>query len=84
MIGANILHDDVVILDKRTDLNYVKDRTIVAARLKDENQTTLKRWHENNSQVSLIPETPDYPTIQVKRDDVLIEGIYAGLVRGII
>lgn len=84
MIGANILHDDVVILDKRTDLNYIKDRTIVAARLKDENQTTLKRWHENNSRVSLIPENPNYPTIQIKRDDVLIEGIYAGLVRGII
>lgn len=81
MIGAHILDGDVVILDKPSNPNEAKDRAIVAARVVDDNHATLKRWQRKGDQVSLIPENPDYPTLQKHISQVLIEGIYVGLIR---
>ena len=84
MIGAHILDEDIVILDKPSDSQTVKNGTIVAARLEGQNETTLKRWHREGKQVSLIPENPNYRTIQVDAKQVLIEGIYVGILRDIL
>ncbi|NER85227.1 MAG: hypothetical protein F6K42_38145 [Leptolyngbya sp. SIO1D8] len=82
MIGAHILDSDIVILDKPSNFNEVKDKAIVAARLEGDNQTTLKRWYREGNQVSLVPENPDYEPILTETAQVVIEGIYVGLIRG--
>jgi repressor LexA len=81
MIGVHILDGDIVILDKPSNPNEVKDRAIVAARIMNDNQATLKRWQRKGDQVSLIPENPDYSTLQKHISQVLIEGVYVGLIR---
>ena len=81
MIGAHILDGDIVILDKPSNPNRVKDRTIVAARIEGDDQTTLKRWHREGEQVFLIPENSAYPEMQIHDSQVLIEGVYVGLIR---
>ncbi|MGF1513987.1 MAG: transcriptional repressor LexA [Elainellaceae cyanobacterium] len=81
MIGANILKGDIVVLDKPDAPNEVKDRSIVAARVDGENRATLKRWHKSDDRVFLIPENPDYSTLEVHASQVLIEGVYIGLIR---
>lgn len=81
MIGAHILDGDIVIFDKPNNPQEIKNKTIVAARIVDDDQTTLKRWHRQGSNVFLIPENPDYPEIRIHISEVLIEGVYVGLVR---
>jgi len=83
MIGAHILDRDIVIFDKPSNPKEIKDRTIVAARIVGDNQTTLKRWHREGNYVFLIPENPAYSEMRLHASEVLIEGVYVGLVRGI-
>jgi repressor LexA len=83
MIGAHILDGDIVIFDKPSNPQEIKNKTIVAARIVDDDQTTLKRWRRQGSNVFLIPENPDYPEIRIPISEVLIEGVYVGLVRDI-
>jgi repressor LexA len=83
MIGAHILDGDIVIFDKPNNPQEIKNKTIVAARIVDDDQTTLKRWQRQGSNVFLIPENPDYPEIRIHISEVLIEGVYVGLVRDI-
>ena len=82
--GDSILDNDVVILDKPPFPREVKNKTIVAARVDGENQTTLKRWHREGNQVFLVPENSSYPTIQIESHRVVVEGVYVGLIRGIV
>lgn len=82
MIGALIDQGDIVILEKPTDPKTVKNGTIVAARV--EGKTTLKRWHRQGNQVALHPENPNYPVMQVPAEEVVIEGVYVGIVRGLL
>lgn len=82
MIGALIDQGDIVILEKPTDPDFVKNGTIVAARV--EGKTTLKRWYREGSQISLHPENPNYPIMQVPADEVCIEGVYVGIIRGLV
>jgi len=82
MIGALIDYGDIVILEKPTDLRSVKNGTIVAARV--EGKTTLKRWYQEGDQISLHPENPNYEVMQVPAHDVFIEGVYVGIIRGLV
>ncbi len=84
MVNAHILDNDVVILDKPFDVKEIKDSQIVAARVDGEDRATLKRWRQVDDQVFLVPENDNYSTIQVEAHTVLIEGIYVGLVRGLV
>lgn len=80
MVGANILNKDIVVLDKPANPREVRNKSIVAARLKDEEVTTLKRWSCKGKDVSLTPENPDYPTLYRKLHEVTIEGVFTGLI----
>lgn len=82
MIGAHIVDGDFVILDKPSDPKAVKNGAIVAARLNHDDQTTLKRWYREGTQVFLVPENPEYAPISVEVSEIVIEGIYVGLIRG--
>jgi len=82
MVGALIDQGDVVILEKPTDPRSVKNGTIVAARV--EGKTTLKRWYQEGEQVFLHPENPNYSIMEVPAQDVFIEGVYVGIIRGLV
>ncbi|MBT9313790.1 transcriptional repressor LexA [Leptothoe kymatousa] len=84
MINAHILDNDIVILDQPENPKELKDMTIVAARIKGEDQTTLKRWQRKGKQVELIPENPKYETMKYPIKEVLIEGVYVGVIRDMI
>lgn len=84
MVNAHILDKDVVILDKPFDVKEIKDGQIVAVRVDGEDCATLKRWRQVDGQVFLVPENDNYSTIQVEAHAILIEGIYVGLVRGLV
>ncbi len=82
MIGALIDQGDIVVLEKPTDPKWVKNDTIVAARV--EGKTTLKRWHREGNTVFLKPENPNYPVMEVSLDEVVVEGVYRGIIRGLV
>lgn len=84
MMDVHILDNDVVVLEKPFDVKAIKNGAIVAARVKQENRATLKRWRRVDDQVFLTPENANYSTIQVAAQNVSVEGIYVGLVRDLV
>ncbi len=82
MIGAAIADGDVVILRKESEPNTIKNGEIVAARF--ETQTTLKHLFRSGDQIMLQPANPSYPVIEKQAEDVTIEGVFVGLVRGLV
>ncbi len=84
MIEANIVDDDVVILKREPDTDNIRDNSIVAARVGD--ATTLKHYQRKGNQIILKPANSTYqPTvINAEEIEVEIQGVYAGLLRGII
>ncbi|MFQ4138167.1 transcriptional repressor LexA [Nodosilinea sp. PGN35] len=82
MIGALIDQGDIVVLERPKDPKWVKNDTIVAARV--EGKTTLKRWHREGNTVFLKPENPNYPVMEVSLDEVVVEGVYRGIIRGLV
>jgi len=58
------------------------DGSIVVARLDDE--ITVKRLQHQGERLLLLPENPDFATIEVdprRTDSFAIEGIYVGVIR---
>lgn len=82
MIGAAIADGDVVILRKELEPQTIKNGEIVAARY--ETQTTLKHLFWSNQQIILQPANPSYPVIEKNAEEVAIEGVFVGLVRGLV
>jgi repressor LexA len=82
MIGAAIADGDVVILRREPEPKTIKNGEIVAARF--ETQTTLKHLFWSDRQIILQPANPSYPAIEKNAEDVVIEGVFVGLVRGLV
>ncbi|MGG6268018.1 transcriptional repressor LexA [Leptolyngbya sp. AN03gr2] len=82
MIGAAIADGDVVILRKESEPNTIRNGEIVAARF--ETQTTLKHLFWSGDQIILQPANPSYPVIEKQAEEVAIEGVFVGLVRGLV
>jgi len=82
MIGAAIAHNDIVVLRKEFDPLVVKEGQIVAARVGT--RTTLKYFHHAEGKIVLRPANPSYDPISVEPEDVEIEGVYIGLLRGLV
>jgi repressor LexA len=82
MIGAAIADKDVVILRRTPDPRFIRNGEIVAARV--ETQTTLKYMFWSGDQLILQPANPSYPVIERRAEEVTIEGIFVGLVRGLV
>ena len=78
MRDAGILDGDLLAVQKASD---AKNGQIVVARLGDE--VTVKRFRRTAAGVELIPENPDFQTIQVPtgRTDFSLEGLAVGLIR---
>jgi repressor LexA len=82
MIGAAIADGDVVILRQEPEPKTIKNGQIVAARY--ETQTTLKHLFWSERKIILQPANPSYPAIEKNIKDVAIEGVFVGLVRGLV
>ena len=78
MKNAGILDGDLVAVHRTPE---VRSRQIIVARLDDE--VTVKRYRQNGSLVSLLPENEDFEPIQVdlKHQSLVIEGVVVGVIR---
>jgi repressor LexA len=82
MIGAAIADGDIVILRKEPEPKTIKNGQIVAARVGT--QTTLKYLFWSDRKIILKPANPSYEAIEENAEAVAIEGVFVGLVRGLV
>jgi repressor LexA len=78
MRDAGILDGDLVAVHRTPE---VRNRQIIVARL--ENEVTVKRYRQEGHRVWLMPENPEFASIQVdlREQNLTIEGIVVGVVR---
>ena len=78
MKNAGILDGDLVAVHRTPE---VRNGQIIVARLEDE--VTVKRYRQQGSIVSLLPENDEFSPIEVnlKEESMVIEGVVVGLVR---
>jgi len=78
MKDAGILDGDLVAVHRTPE---VRSRQIIVARLDDE--VTVKRYRQNGSFVSLLPENKDFSPIEVdlREQSLVIEGVVVGVIR---
>ena len=78
MKDAGILDGDLVSVHRTPE---VRSRQIIVARLDDE--VTVKRYRQNGSIVSLLPENEDFEPIIVdlQEQELIIEGVVVGIIR---
>ena len=78
MRDVGILDGDLVAVHRTPE---VRSRQIVVARLDDE--VTVKRYRQNGSLVSLLPENEEFEPIEVdlREQSLVIEGVVVGVIR---
>jgi repressor LexA len=78
MRDAGILDGDLLAVHATHE---ARSGQIVVARLHDE--VTVKRYKRAGSRIQLLPENPDFKTIEVdpRRDALAIEGVAVGIIR---
>jgi repressor LexA len=78
MKDAGILDGDLVAVHRTPE---VRSRQIIVARLDDE--VTVKRYRQNGTVVTLLPENPDFEPIEVdlREQSLVIEGVVVGVIR---
>ncbi|MBL4606976.1 MAG: transcriptional repressor LexA [Pseudomonadales bacterium] len=79
MIDAGILDGDLIAVQKTSK---AKSGQIVVARVNDE--VTVKRLEIKRNRPILLPENKDYNPILVVPGELIIEGIFVGLIRDVI
>ena len=79
MLGAGIFDGDLLAVQRNSE---ARDGQIVVARLGDE--VTVKRFRQRGHIVELIAENADFAPrlIDTKIQEIVIEGIVVGLIRG--
>lgn len=77
MKDVGILDGDLIAVRKTEDVSEGK---IIVARV--ENEVTVKRLKFEGDQVALLPENKAYTPIMVAPDDLTIEGLFVGVIRG--
>ena len=81
MIEEFIREGDIAILQPLEAGEKVKNGKIVAARVEGHG-TTLKRYYQEGGWVALQPANRRYQTIEVKAEEVEVQGIVVGMWRG--
>ena len=78
MKNAGILDGDLVAVHRTPE---VRSRQIIVARLDDE--VTVKRYRQNGSLVTLLPENDEFEPIEVdlREQALVIEGVVVGVIR---
>jgi repressor LexA len=80
MIDALIGDGDIIIM-RHCDNTQVRDGDTVAVRLLDRNETTLKQFYREGDRVRLQPRNPQMAPIYVAAGNVLVQGLFVGLMR---
>ena len=78
MIDALVNDGDIVLMRYQ---NHANNGDMVAARLRDENETTLKRFYRDGAQVRLQPANPTMDPIYVPAENVEIQGKVVMVIR---
>lgn len=78
MKDAGIFDNDIVAVHRTSE---IRSRQIVVARINDE--VTVKRYTQNNSIVTLLPENDEFLPINVdlESEEMVIEGVVVGVLR---
>ena len=78
MKNAGILDGDLVAVHRTSE---VRSRQIIVARLDDE--VTVKRYRQNGTIVSLLPENEEFEPIEIdlREQELIIEGVVVGVIR---
>ncbi len=78
MKNAGILDGDLVAVHRTPE---VRSRQIIVARVNDE--VTVKRYRQNGTIVTLLPENDDFEPIEIdlKEQELIIEGVVVGVIR---
>lgn len=78
MKDAGILDGDLVAVHRTPE---VRSRQIIVARLDDE--VTVKRYRQNGTIVSLLPENEEFEPIEIdlRKQELVIEGVVVGVIR---
>ncbi len=78
MKNAGILDGDLVAVHRTPE---VRSRQIIVARVDDE--VTVKRYRQNGTIVTLLPENDDFEPIEIdlKEQELVIEGVVVGVIR---
>jgi len=78
MKNAGILDGDLVAVHRTPE---VRSRQIIVARIDDE--VTVKRYRQNGSLVSLLPENDEFEPIEIdlREQSLVIEGVVVGVIR---
>ncbi len=77
MKDVGILDGDLIAVRKTEDVSEGK---IIVARV--DNEVTVKRLKFSGEQVALMPENENYSPIMVAPEDLTIEGLFVGVIRG--
>jgi repressor LexA len=80
MIDALIDDGDVVLIQQTTT---AEDGEMVAAWLKSEQETTLKRLYRERDRVRLQPANPQFQPIYVSSDNVEVQGKVIAVIRSV-
>jgi DNA polymerase V len=76
MMGAGIFHKDILVVDRSIEARH---GSIVIAAV--DGELTVKRLHKEGHQVLLMPENPDYPTIEITKEmTFFIEGVVTSVI----
>lgn len=84
MVGALIDHGDIVIMRRESNPRSIRNGTIIAARRNG--TTTLKYLYRQGRQITLQPANPKYEPTVINTDieELEIQGVYVGLLRGVV
>jgi repressor LexA len=78
MIDALVNEGDILILQPQAE---TKNGELVAARLVDQDRTTLRRYYRENGHVRLEPDNPTAASLIVKPDRVEVQGKVVAVIR---
>jgi repressor LexA len=78
MIDEHICDGDIALIENRTDAH---DGEIVVALIVEENQATLKRLFRRGANVELHPANSELRPLTLPAANVLVQGIFRGLLR---
>jgi len=81
LLAALIDHNDIVLLRPPTDVQHIKDGTIVAARV--DGQTTLKHFYRQGQTVTLQPANAHDEPLRLDAKTVEIQGLLVGVLRAL-
>lgn len=78
MIDALIHDGDIVVMKHQQD---ARDGEMVAVRLKDRDEYTLKRFYRENGRIRLQPANPSFPALYAHPANVEIQGRVVAVIR---